>query len=63
MPGDFLVPGNYLKNEAKLNSVQNDLADFNYFLLNRINRFIYKMINVISLVIYCLIFSTLHHSI
>ena len=40
-------------------SVQNDLVDFNYFLLEWVNRFINKVINVLSLVMYCLIFSIL----
>ena len=38
-------------------SVENDLGDFKYSLLYRVNRLINKMINVISLLIYCLIFS------
>ena len=33
---------------------------FHYFLLQRVNRFINKVINVLSLVIYCLIFSIPH---
>ena len=43
-----------------LQPVQNDLADFNYLLLYRVNRFINKVINVILLVIHCLIFSILY---
>ena len=43
-----------------LQSVQNGLADFNYFKLKRVIRFINKVINVMSLMIYCLIFSILH---
>ena len=42
-----------------LQPVQNDLADFNYLLLYRVNRFINKVI-VILLVIHCLIFSILY---
>ena len=36
------------------------LADFNYYLPERVHQFINKVINVISLLIYCLIFSTLY---
>ena len=35
-----------------ITSVQNDVADINYFMLQKINRFINKVINVISRVIY-----------
>ena len=35
-----------------ITSVQNDVADINYFMLQKINRFIDKVINVISRVIY-----------
>ena len=41
-------------------SIQNSLADFNYFLLQRVNWPIKKMINVISLVVNCWILSVLH---
>ena len=33
---------------------------FSYFLVESVNRFMNKVINVLSLVIYCLIFSILH---
>ena len=46
--------------ESYINSVQNSLMDFDYFLLLKINRFINKVINILSCVIYYLTFPVLH---
>ena len=43
-----------------IKSVYNGVADFNYLLLEKVNRFINKTINVLLRMIYCLIFSILH---
>ena len=45
-------------NNAKL--VHKDVGDFNNFLLEKVNRLINKFCNVLSRMIYVLIFSILH---
>ena len=45
---------------SSIKFVQNDMAEFNYFLTWKINRFINKVVKVLSRVIYSSIFSILH---
>ena len=44
-----------MKKQTNLQSIQNGVADFNYFVLYRVNQLINKVIKVISSAIYCLI--------
>ena len=46
----------YNKFVFDVKSVQNRMAEFNYFSKSKVNRFINKVINVIPRVMYCLLF-------